>query len=209
MQNRRFLALAALAAVTLSACGTSAPKAAPPTTPTTNAAPAPTTTAPPTTTATAAPTTTTTAAPTTTTSPTAAEEAAIRQSILGEDVARNLCFQDLTSCDPSTYSRGVYLAAEHDFMEKLISRKAIIRQQPDDPSYRIVRSITIGADGLTARALGCDWDTGLLLGSGGATVINDDKLTFESEWELLKDNGSWLVSSYTHRSFTLGENRCH
>jgi hypothetical protein len=186
------LALASLMLIT--ACSTSTPKANPTTT-TTVTTESPTTaptTSPPTTAAAIAASITTEPPPTTTPPDVIV---AIKQAVLDYQERRNVCLQDPTTCDPSTYARGAQLDTERTFVATAVGRRARSRRRVENPEYWVLNEVTIAPGSLAATVVGCHWSTNILEGIDG-TIINDENASNHATLELEFADGTWWVSLF-------------
>lgn len=197
------------AVLVIAGCGGSAPEVGAPASTTTVAVTTTTTVAPATTVATTtAPPTTVAEVPTTTTAPAADVEAQVRQAILDQYDAHSRCFADVATCDPNQFARGQHLVNELDLLAKAREGDWILKPREDDPWYAVVRSVMVAADGQTARADGCVWDSSIMYGSGGVSIVNDVNYSDDSIWELVNENGVWFVSRNSATTRAESVNKC-
>jgi hypothetical protein len=120
---------------------------------------------------------------------------------------RTACLDQPETCDLSTYARGSYLINDKRFVDQMIAREARVRANPNDPSYEIVDNVVVAADGLSATARVCSWDTGVIFGPGGS-IFNDEKATQESNLTLILDGDQWFVSEIDEIRTVRDQNLC-
>jgi hypothetical protein len=208
MRTTRILTAAMSGLFLLSACGSTAEKAAPTTTLSPTTTP-PTTVAATTTTTAPAPTTaaTTSVAPTTTTTTAVDQIAAIKQAILDYNDQRYLCLQKPTTCDPATYATGRRAESERAFVKRVAGMNLVAKRRSDDPPYFAFTSVEVGPEASTATAEACLWDTDILTTEDGA-IFNEDKGTFFTTITLVLDQGLWRVEALFEHGQTIGRNEC-
>jgi hypothetical protein len=203
MRTTYFPTLTLAGLMLITACS-STPRAALVTTTTATTIELPSSTSPPSTTTVAA-TTTTTDAPPPTTPPDVIT--AIKQTILDAETVRFECLQDASTCDPATYSRGLFLASERQFVATAVSRNAKITRRDGDPSYWVFEEVIVNPEGTSATVVACRWDTAILVGEGGA-IINDDNITYHARVTLEFDSDKWWIANDTFDSRVDGRNDC-
>jgi ABC-type transport system substrate-binding protein len=208
MRTTRILTAAMSGLFLLSACGSTAEKAAPTTTLSPTTTP-PTTVAATTTTTAPAPTTaaTTSVAPTTTTAAAVDQITAIKQAILDYDTVRTACMQKPASCDPTTYATGRQAASEQEFAARLSGMKVVLKRRADEPSYYEFRSIALSPDGQTATVESCFWDTDILQTESDA-IFNGDRGSWVETITVRFDQGTWRVALKFGYGFNPDQNLC-
>jgi hypothetical protein len=204
MRTTYFPALTITGLMLLTACSSTS-RAAPVTTTATTIEQPSTTAAPvPTTATTVAPATTTTEAPPPTTPPDVT--AAIKQAVLDYDAARFACWQEVATCDPTTYTRGAHLESERKQVAIGVARSALVRHRQEDPAYWVFESVEVSP---TDRAIvtGCHWDTDILERLGGG-VINAVNFSNHDTVELTLEDGTWWVTRLTINRQAEGIDEC-
>jgi hypothetical protein len=88
----------------------------------------------------------------------------------------------------------------------MVDRQAYGRIPADDPSYTVPISVE-QVDGTTARVVACVWDTGILFGPGGG-IFNDEKVSADSTFTLVRENEVWFVSAADATRREIGVNSC-
>jgi hypothetical protein len=131
----------------------------------------------------------------------------VRSTLLALSETVETCLGDPTICDPTTYARGEYLDVQRDFIKRMLDLRAYGRPRQDDPSYIVVKTVTIAPDGTTATATSCSWSTGILYGPGGG-IYNDENVTRETIDHLVLDGDRWFLERSEILSKTVGTNLC-
>jgi hypothetical protein len=208
---RTRLVVAALGVALLAAsCSTS--KTTKPSTATTNAPAPSSTTEPARTTSTFGPggTLPTT---TTTTSPEQALEAEIRAAVLQTNALYRECVHEPASCQPDAFAADPYLSYIRTYLaDKLIALGRRVEGNPADPTYSIVASIDIDADGQSAEFDVCTWDTGITVQAvpdAEAVILDALKGTSRRHEKVRLIDGRWLLVESVQSEVTIiGRNDC-
>jgi hypothetical protein len=208
MRTTRILTAAMSGLFLLSACGSTAEKAAPTTTLSPTTTPLPTVAATTTTTA-PAPTTavTTSVAPTTTTTTAVDQIAAIKQAILDYDTVRYACLQKPSTCDPATYATGRRAESDRAFVTRVAGMNLVAKRRTDDPPYYVFNSVVIAPDLATATVEACYWDTDILATEQGV-IFNEQNTSNVNTLTVVLEQGRWRLEHTFRRSETIGQNVC-
>ena len=217
MPLRQRPAITVILAVMVTACGTA--KASSPIATTSSVALRPSTVA------SAAPATSpapapTTAPPATTTVPVTTTIVESDESIMQRAITRSIadlyrCFAAPAACDVSheTTGQGTLRSNLMSNAKHLSDRGWRGKDDPRDPTYATVTSATVAPDRLSAVALACLWDTGIVYEPNAAPdgtdiLVNDLKMSYDMRYNIVFEGGSWVVISAESLAEHVGENSC-